>query len=358
MKVAINTGGGDAPGLNSVIRSATLAGIVRGWTMVGVRDGYDGLLFPERYDGDGVVELDRQSVRGIAHLGGTMLGTTNRGNPFRQKVRHADGSVSEVNRGGELVEVMRHHGIDAVIAAGGDGSLSIAYQLSRLGMPVVGVPKTIDNDLEHTNETFGFDSAISFATECLDRMFATAQAHSRIIVVEVMGRSAGWIALYAGVASAVHAVLIPEIPFNLELVADALSERYARGSEYAIVVVAEGAAPLGGEVTTVEGNRLGGIGLSVAAQLSEMTGIETRSLNLGHLLRGGSPTARDRILGHRCGAAAVRAIEQGTYNVMVSMDGDAVRLVPLAEVSGRVRQVPLDNDVLTAARDIGICLGD
>ncbi|MET0577596.1 MAG: 6-phosphofructokinase, partial [Ilumatobacteraceae bacterium] len=218
-RVAISTGGGDAPGLNAVIRAATLAARNRGWDVVGIRDGFSGLLTPELYPKGGVVRLSRESVRGIVHQGGTIIGTTNRGNPCAYPVQLADGSWTEVDRSDELVAMFAAHEIDALITVGGDGSMTIANRLHQAGLRLVGVPKTIDNDLEATMMTFGYDSAVSFATECIDRLHVTAQAHRRVIVVEVMGRYAGWIALSAGAACGAHAVLIPEIPFELEPVA-------------------------------------------------------------------------------------------------------------------------------------------
>lgn len=345
-RIAINTGGGDAPGLNAVIRAVTLGALDQGWEVLGIRDGYDG-LFGEHGHGDGVVLLDRDDVRDITHLGGTMLGTTNRGNPFR------DG------RGPEVVEHLRALDIDVLVAVGGDGSLNIAHQLSVQGIPVVGVPKTIDNDLEHTDLTTGFDSAVAFATECIDRLVSTTTAHGRIMVIEVMGRTTGWIALHAGLAAAAHVILIPEVPYDIDVVAERVRERADRGQDYSIVVIAEGAMPVGGAPTTIEGStRLGGVAATVAEQLEELTGKEARSLSLGHLLRGGSPTAPDRLLGLRYGAEAVRAIAAGARNVMVALRGDEAHLVPLADIAGRARLVPADCGALRTARSIGVCLGD
>ncbi len=341
-RIAINTGGGDAPGLNAVIRAVTLAGLDRGWEVLGIRDGYDGL-----FSVGGVIPLDRDAVRDITHLGGTMLGTTNRGNPFA------------TGRGQEVADRLRDLQVDVMVAVGGDGSLSIAHLLSQLGVPVIGVPKTIDHDLEHTDQTTGFDSAVSFATECIDRLVSTTTAHGRIMVIEVMGRTTGWIALHSGIAAAANVILVPEIPYDIEIVAERVRERAARGQDYSIVVVAEGASPAGGETTTVEGStRLGGVAATIAAQLESLTGKEARSLSLGHLLRGGSPTATDRLLGLRYGAEAVIAIAAGARNVMVALDGDEAKLVPLADIAGRARLVPDDSGALRTARSIGICLGD
>jgi phosphofructokinase-like protein len=362
-KIALSTGGGDAPGLNAVIRAATLAARNRGWDVVGIRDGFNGLLFPEQYGEAGVIELSRESVRGIVHQGGTIIGTTNRGNPTRFPVQQPDGSWVEVDRTSELLQCFADHGIDALITIGGDGSLTIGAHLHRAGLRVIGVPKTIDNDLDKTASTFGFDTAVSFASECIDRLFSTATSHGRVIVVEVMGRYAGWIALCAGTASGAHAILIPEIPFVLQPVADTIAERERRGAKFSIVVVAEGAAPVGGSVSVLghavgQAEKIGGIGAKVAAELEHLTGKESRTVVLGHLLRGGSPTSFDRLLGLRFGAAAVRALEEGRDGVMVALNPPTVDYVPLDEATNRQKNVPLDCDTMLTARDMGICFGD
>ncbi|NNE11196.1 MAG: ATP-dependent 6-phosphofructokinase [Ilumatobacter sp.] len=364
MKIAISTGGGDAPGLNSVIRSATLAALRRGWEVVGIRDGFNGLLFPELYEtGNGVFPLTRDFVRGIGHLGGTVLGSTNRGDPTNFPVQQDDGSYTYVDRTEELVGLFNDAGIDALITIGGDGSLAIGRKLSDAGLPLIGVPKTIDNDLTMTDATFGFDTAVGVATESIDRLFTTATSHSRVFVVEVMGRYAGWIALNAGVAAGAHAILIPEIPFDLQAVADTVKSREARGARFAIVVVAEGATFQGGEVSVVgkavgQAERLGGIGAQVAKGLEEMTGKEVRTMVLGHLLRGGTPTSVDRLLGVRFGTAAVRGLELGHRGVMVALQPPVVNYVPLISAISKLRVVPPDCDTIVAARDLGICFGD
>lgn len=363
-RIAVSTGGGDAPGLNAVIRATTVTARNLGWDVVGIRDGFNGLLNPSHYRDGGLIPLTREAVRGISHLGGTILGTTNRGNPTRYPIQRTDGTWTEVDRTPELLERFAVHGIDALVTIGGDGSLRIAHHLHEAGLRVVGVPKTIDNDLESTNVTFGFDTAVSFATECIDRLFATASSHGRVFVVEVMGRYAGWIALHAGMATAAHAILIPEIPYDLRHVAAAIAHREEQGSTFSIVVVAEGAVPVDGEVTTIaehgvgENERLGGVGAKVAAELERLTGKETRTVVLGHLLRGGSPSAFDRLLGLRFGAAAVRALAAGHRGVMVALDPPHVELVPLARAISRQKTVPLDSDVVMTARDLRICLGD
>ncbi len=362
-RIALSTGGGDAPGLNAVIRAATLAAHQRGWEVVGIRDGFNGLMVPEEYGDDGLMDLTPESVRGIVHLGGTILGTTNRGNPIAFPVQQPDGSWVEVDRSQELIDRFDANGIDALITIGGDGSLAIGHHLQQAGLRVIGVPKTIDNDLERTASTFGFDTAVSFASECIDRLFTTATSHGRILVVEVMGRYAGWIGLHAGVASGAHAILIPEIPYELEPVAEVIEERERRGSKFSIVVVAEGAAPASGHVSVIgksigQAERLGGVGAKVTTGLEALTGKESRTVVLGHLLRGGSPTAFDRLLGLRFGAAAVRALAEGRDGVMVALNPPTMDYVPLVEVAKRQRHVPLDCDTMQTARDLGITFGE
>ncbi|MDQ3542641.1 MAG: ATP-dependent 6-phosphofructokinase, partial [Actinomycetota bacterium] len=332
-RIAVSTGGGDAPGLNAVIRAVVLAGRNQGWDVVGIRDGFNGLMHPERYpDGSGIITLTRDSVRGIVHLGGTIIGTTNRGNPTAYPELQPDGSYIEVDRTDELVQMFGDHDIDALVTIGGDGSLTIGDRLHQAGLRVIGVPKTIDNDLDKTHQTFGFDTAVSFASECIDRLFSTATSHGRVVVVEVMGRYAGWIALESGIASSAHAILIPEIPFQLEPVAATIAQRERRGAKFSIVVVAEGATPVGKDVSVLgksvgQAEKLGGIGAQVAIGLEALTGKESRTVVLGHLLRGGSPTAFDRLLGLRFGAAAVRGLVAGHDGVMVSLNPPTVDYV-------------------------------
>jgi len=362
-RIAICTGGGDAPGLNAVIRAATLAAIQNDWEIYGIRDGYNGLLLPEQYREGGLMRLGRDQVRGITHLGGTILGTTNRGNPLRYPIKGIDGKIEEVDRSEELIRSFQLHELDALISIGGDGSMEIANALAQKGLWVVGVPKTIDNDLDQTVATFGFNTAVSFACECLDRLHTTAASHQRVIVVEVMGRYAGWIALESGIAGSADAILIPEIPYQIEKVAEKIAQRDQLGSRFSLVVVAEGAHPIGGEHSVLSqeigrAERLGGIGEKVAFELQELTGKETRLVVLGHLLRGGTPTSADRLLALRFGAAAVRAIAEGQRGVMVALDPPVVRYVPLELATSRMKTVPLDSDTVLTARELGICLGD
>src|SRR5271157_750653 len=362
-RVAINTGGGDAPGLNAVIHGAVYAARGLGWQIFGIRDGYDGFLEPQNYPDGGLVELRRSAVREISHLGGTILGTTNRGNPFCRPTRQPDGTIKELDRSDELIACFRKNSLDALIAVGGDGSLSLAHQLQTKGLRVIGVPKTIDNDLESTVLTFGFNTAVSFATECIDRLHSTAMSHRRIMVVEVMGRYAGWIALSAGLAGRADAILIPEIPYVIDNVGADLKRKLDDGKPYAIVVVAEGAKPIGGDVTVKSREigrveRLGGIAETVAAQLQELTGRESRSLVLGHLLRGGSPTAIDRNLGVSFGAGAVFALQQGMNGVMVALQPPNLKFVPLAEAIAKLKLVPPDGEMVLVARALDISFGD
>jgi 6-phosphofructokinase 1 len=362
-RISISTGGGDAPGLNAVIYAVVHAATKAGWQVFGIRDGYNGLLYPEQYAAGGLIELDREKVKNIAHLGGTILGTTNRGNPFRVVERTAGGSTREVDQSRKLLDAFEKQELDAHVAVGGDGSLSIALELHRKGLRVVGVPKTIDNDLRSTHSTFGFSSAVSFATECIDRLHATAEAHSRILVVEVMGRYAGWIALYSGIAGQADVILIPEIPYDIGKVADHLRRLTSDKRKHAIVVVAEGAKPVGGDVSVKSRDpgrveRLGGIGEKVSQDLQELTGQESRCTVLGHLLRGGSPSAQDRLLGLGFGAGAVYALHRGMDGVMVALNPPKLEFVPLAEAVSQLKVVPLDCEAVLVSRVLGICFGD
>ncbi len=360
-RIAIVTGGGDAPGLNAVIRAVVLASSRLGWECCGIRDGFNGLLTPEGCLGEPVLRLLPEAVHGIAHLGGTILGSTSRGNPLRYP---EPGGAAVRDRSDELLALLRASGVDALVMVGGDSSMDIAACLQGKGLPVVGVPKTIDNDLDGTNQTFGFDTAVGFATECIDRLHTTADSQHRVMVVEVMGRYAGWIALHAGLAGGAHAILLPEIPFDIDTVAQAIARRQAAGRGHAIVVAAEGAQPRGGrpEVRAAPGaghaERLGGIGAWVETALAGRLNKECRSVVLGHLLRGGSPSSFDRVAASRFGAAAVRALAQGKSGVMVALDGEDIVTVPLADVAGRNRRVPVDGDTVRTARELGICFGD
>ncbi len=359
MKIAINTGGGDAPGLNAVIRAVVLSAINLGWEVYGIRDGYQGL-----FEDDGVVPLTNDTVRGITHLGGTILGTTNRGNPLEWPVEQADGSVELMDRSDEVIEEFSRRGLDALIAIGGDGSLSIASVLAEKGLSVVGVPKTIDNDLAATQVTFGFHTAVATATDAIGKLHSTAEAHGRVMVVELMGRNAGWITLFAGVAGTADVILIPEIPYSFETLCAKIEDRYRDRHGFAIVVAAEGAAEAGGTQTFQEPGRtggsprLGGIAERLAAQIEERTGHESRSLVLGHLQRGGEPSAYDRLLALRFGSAAVELVRDQCFGCMVALDPPNVLAVPLSEAITQVKLVPTDGDVVRTARNLGISFGD
>ncbi len=363
-RIAVCTGGGDAPGLNAVIRSVVIAAANRGWECYGIREGFNGIMFPERYPEGGVVRLTRDRVRGIGHLGGTILGTTNKGNPLHFPMKMPDGSMRDTDRSDEILEFFARKELDALVSICGDGSLTIANALHQKGLRVVGVPKTIDNDLDKTYTTFGFDTAVAFATECLDRLHSTAESHQRVMVVEVMGRYAGWIALHAGIAGSAHAILIPEIAFDIDKVAAKIRARDAEGRMYSLVVVAEGAEPIHGHREILapaeigHAERLGGVGERVARVLADKTGKDVRVVVLGHLLRGGSPTAFDRLAAMRFGSAAVRALDEGQSGIMVALGFPNVNYVALEEVAGRMKAVPLDSDTLQTGRDIGISFGD
>ncbi|MGH7653190.1 MAG: 6-phosphofructokinase [Gemmatimonadaceae bacterium] len=359
MRIAISTGGGDAPGLNAVIRAAVLTGIDRGWHVLGIKKGYAGLL-----GDDEVIPLTRDEVRGIGHLGGTILRTTNRGNPFCYPVRQADGAFVEIDRSDELLENARNLGINALISIGGDGSLAIAQQLAAKGMRVVCVPKTIDNDVSGTISTFGFDTAVNTAMEAIDKLHTTAESHDRVIVMEVMGRHSGFIALHSGVAGAAHAILIPEIPYDLSIVCDAIMSRERRGRFFDVVVVAEGAFPKGGAESVMgesmpgQAKRVGGVAEHLARHIQERTGKECRSLVLGHLQRGGMPTGYDRLLATRFGGAAVQAVEDGKWGHMVALQSPNIVTVPIEEALRHPKRVDLNHDLVHTARRLGISFGD
>ncbi|NLJ75811.1 MAG: 6-phosphofructokinase [Peptococcaceae bacterium] len=359
-RIGVLTGGGDCPGLNAVIRAVVKTAInSHRLSVVGFENGFGGLIQNRAR------ELTVNDVVGILPRGGTILGTTNRDNPFKyQMVIKGEQVFRDVSD--RVVENINIHGIDALIIIGGDGSLSIGKELyEEKGLPVVGVPKTIDNDLSATDQTFGFDTALNTATEAIDKLHTTAESHHRVMVLEVMGRYAGWIALQSGIAGGADAILIPEIPYSIEKVYEKIYSRRDVGKMFSIVVVAEGAKPLGGEMTVLrrveesfDPIRLGGIGNIVARQIEDETGMESRSIVLGHLQRGGMPTAFDRILATRYGAGAVNLVMEGRFGEMVCLRTPNIESVPLAEAVGEIRMVPIDNDMVHAARHVGICLGN
>lgn len=358
-KVVISTGGGDAPGLNAVIYAVVHACYRRGWEVYGSKSGYGGFL-----DFDEMIRLMPRDVEGIYATGGTILGSTNKGNPFSRPVENLAGEIQVVNVSDKIMRNYKRMGFDCHIAIGGDGSLEIAHRFTQLGMRVIGVPKTIDNDLEITDRTFGFDTAVSTATNALDKLHSTAKSHDRVMVVEVMGRESGWIALYSGISGGADVILIPEISFDLEEVCEKIADNELRDKHYSIVVVAEGAKVEGGAVISRgEGELgreevvLGGIGEWVASEIRQRTGKDTRSLVLGHLQRGGSPTTFDRLLALRFGAAAVRLVEEETFDHMVALVSSQMKAVPIADAIKSRKKVDLTSDKVLTARDIGICFG-
>ncbi|MCL5059000.1 MAG: 6-phosphofructokinase [Actinobacteria bacterium] len=358
-RIGILTGGGDAPGLNAVIRAVVKSAIrEHELSVVGFLNGFGGLIKNQ------VRELSENEVAGILPRGGTILGTTNRDNPFYYPIER-NGEKVFVDVSDRIFENTAIHEVDALVVIGGDGSLSIAKELYDKGMKLIGVPKTIDNDLYATDQTFGFDTALTTATEALDKLHTTAESHHRVMVLEVMGRNAGWIALSAGIAGGADVILLPEIQYDIECVARKINHRSNQNKKFSIIVVAEGARPIGGDVVIqqkIENSydpvRLGGIGQVVARQIEDITGKESRVTVLGHLQRGGSPTAFDRILSTRYGAAAVNFLMEGRYGHMVCLKGTRIDTVTLEEAAKGQRKVPLDIDLVSAARQLGISLGD
>jgi 6-phosphofructokinase 1 len=358
-RIGILTGGGDCPGMNAAIRGVAKKAIVDyGLEVVGFEDGYEGLIHDRHR------ALGYDDVSGIINLGGTILGTSNTSNPYAYATA-VDGRIEfrDVSRA-VLNNLERLH-LDCLVCVGGDGTLSVAERLSGEGMPIVGVPKTIDNDLCGTNLTIGFDTAVTVAAEGIDRVHTTAQAHHRIMIVEVMGRNAGWLALHAGVASGGDIILIPEIPYNVEAVAATVRRRSRSGRRFTIVVIAEGAKPVGGDVVvrqvvknSFEPLRLGGVSFALAPQLEELTGMEARALVMGHLLRGGPPTPFDRVLATRMGTSAVDMIVNRQFRQMVGLSGESLAGVPLQEIAGRQRTVSPDHALVRSARSAGTSFGD
>jgi len=357
-RIGILTSGGDCPGLNAVIRGVVRTCSEIGWEVLGINDGYEGLLDPVRYE-----ILTRRRTSGIMPLGGTILGTTNRGR-FAAKVGHGEKARVPIEVLMEAKRTCEQLEIKALICCGGDGSLSTALQLQEVGVNVVGVPKTIDNDISATATSFGFDSAVNCVADAIDRLQTTARSHRRVMVVETMGRYAGWIALYGGIAGGADVILIPEIPFHYDYVVKAINQRMGAGYRSTIVVVAEGACPVGQDYVTQADpgkpgeKRLGGISAYVTEYLSARLPYECRNVILAHLQRGGNPTALDRILGTRFGVAAVQLIQQGKFGHMVSYQDYKIDSVPIAEAVGQIKRVPPDGQVVMAAKAMGIHFGD
>lgn len=357
MRIGILNSGGDCPGLNAVIHGVVGAADELGWEVIGFRDGFEGLLPP----GDFTVLKPKDTV-GILKLGGTILGTTNKGH-FAAKVGKGDIAEVPADIVAKAKRTMEQLDVRALIIVGGDGSLTTGLQLYREGWPIIGVPKTIDNDLHATAMTFGFDSAVNSVVDGLDRLHTTAESHKRVMVLEVMGRHAGWIALWGGIAGGASVILMPEIPFSFEKVAQHIKDRDAQGYHSSLVVVAEGAILPEGDLVTIDPNtggevRLGGVGDVVAKRLEKLTGKETRSCTLGHLQRGGAPTSLDRILGMRFGVMAVKLASEGRFGRMVSYQAYHVDSVPIEEAVNKLRLVEPHGELAQAARAVGICLGD
>ena len=358
-RFAVLTGGGDCPGLNAVIRAVIKTFLQNDCEVFGIYNGFNGLI-------NGNLKLmNFADVSGILPRGGTILGTTNRDNPFKFAVEE-NGELVYYDMRDKVVENLEKHDIEALVVIGGDGSLNIGAKLAReCGIKVVGVPKTIDNDLPCTERTFGFDTAVACATEAVDRLHTTAESHHRVMALEVMGRYAGWIALYSGIAGGADVILLPEIPYNIDSVIQKIEQRRKDGKNFSIVVVAEGAKPIGGELSVarvVKGSfepiRLGGAGERLVREVEERTGIESRCTVLGYLQRGGSPSSYDRILSTRYGVAAAEACLRGEFNVMVSLENDQIVTVYIQKAASSPRLVPLDSEIIRTGRQIGICFGD
>ena len=357
--IGILTGGGDCPGLNAVIRGVVKSAIIRhNWQVIGIEDGFDGLL-----DLNKCRPLNLDSVRGILPRGGTILGTTNRGNPFSCPVEQ-DGKIVYMDCSDQVLENVKKLGIDALIAVGGEGSLKIALDLYKMGIPLVGVPKTIDNDLLETDLTFGYNTALETATDALDKLHTTAESHHRVMILEVMGRYAGWIALESGIAGGADVILIPEIPFNIENICSSIKQRSKRGSHFSIIVAAEGAFPQSGErIVAKEADerytieRLGGIGQYVAKKIEQCLEMDVRVTVLGHLQRGGSPSTFDRALGSRFGTKAVDMIAKGDFGKMACLVGRSILSAPIEVATRDLKLVDPHGEIVQTAKDLGIMVG-
>jgi phosphofructokinase-like protein len=357
-RIGILTGGGDCPGLNAVIRAIVKTAINDyDMSVIGFKDGFEGIIL------DKYITMDRNSVVGILAQGGTILGTSNRADPFNFPIPQKDDYVY-LDRSSELVNNYEKLGLDALIVIGGDGTMSAAASLSKLGLNIIGVPKTIDNDLYGTDQTFGFDSAMITATEAIDKIHTTAQSHHRVMIVEVMGRYAGWLALASGLAGGGDIVLIPEIPYDLDNICDKLKERNRLGKNFSIIVIGEGAKMEGGEMVvsrlvknSPDAIRLGGVSNQLASQIEGLTRLESRVTILGHLVRGGSPSPFDRLLGTRYGCESVRLVHEKQFSVLVALRGIDLTTVPLSEVAGKVRKVPLDHSLILNSLSTGLSLG-
>jgi phosphofructokinase-like protein len=359
MRIGILTGGGDCPGLNAVIRAVAKKLIIENNAeIVGIKDGYDGLIH-NRYR-----MLRYEDVSGILTLGGTILGTSNIANPYRV-VEEKKGKTVILDKSKEALANIKRQNLDCLVCIGGDGTLAIASKLYDDGVPVVGVPKTIDNDIRHTDVTFGFDTAVSIATEGIDRLHTTAQSHHRVMILELMGRTAGWIALYAGIAGGGDIILIPEIPYDVKKVAQVVKERNTRGSRFSIIVIAEGAKPKGGKVVVQKmvkestiAERLGGISSVLADDLEQLTGLSTRAVVMGHLIRGGSPTSTDRVLATQLGVKVAELIKKKHFGTMVGLKGSSFKAIKLKQVAKGPKLVSKKHPLVLAAKSINTSFGD
>ena len=359
MRIGVLTGGGDCPGLNAVIRAITRSGIGRGHEIFGFKDGFKGLV-ENRY-----IVLNHESVSGILSRGGTILGTTNRDNPFKFK-QIVDDKEVYLDMSGAMNENYHALKLDCLVVIGGDGSMKLANQISAsTDIKVIGVPKTIDNDIVGTEMTFGFNSAVDIATDALDRLHTTAESHHRVMILEVMGRDAGWIALHGGAAGGADIILIPELPYNLQAINKTIQERIARGKSFSLIIVSEGIKTLSGEQIVREGigrdifniPRLGGVSSWLARVIEEYTGIESRATILGHLQRGGSPNSFDRVFATQLGAKAAELAAKGRFGEMVVLRENRITSIPLEQVKG-VRLVPTDDPLVKTCREIGLSFGD
>jgi ATP-dependent phosphofructokinase / diphosphate-dependent phosphofructokinase len=363
-RVAVLTGGGDCPGLNAVIRGVVRVGIEKfRWEILGVEDAFSGLVDTNYRSPHGNVWLTLERVGAILDRGGTILGTSNRSDPFRFVVKDPNGKEIETDVSDRVMDNLRALSLDAVISIGGDGSMRISKKFMEKGMPIVGVPKTIDNDLACTDQTFGFDTAVNIATEAIDRLRTTADSHDRVMLIEVMGRDAGWIALHAGIAGGADAILLPEIPYRIDKVAESIRVGRGNGKNYSLIVVAEGAKPAGGDTSVIEHKlgempRLMGAAQRVAAGLSKLVEAEMRVTVLGHLQRGGTPSSFDRILATRYGVAAAELVAEEKFGYMVALRGDQIVSVPIAEAVAEPKRVAADSQIVRAAKAVGTIFGD
>ena len=359
-RIGILTGGGDCPGLNAVIRAVAKPAMNEfGATIIGIEDGFEGLVEGRMH------ELSNRDVSGIINLGGTILGTSNKGDPWHYPTEGPDGKLVIENHSARAIKNYKRWGLDALIAIGGEGTMNISHKLAEHGLNIVGVPKTIDNDLDGTDVTFGYDTAVSVATEALDRLHTTASSHHRIMIIEVMGRYAGWIALGAGLAGGADIILIPEIPFNWDAIFRKVIERSTRGKRFSIVCVAEGCkCPDGKEVVQemdekrTDAKRLGGIGEVIADEIARGTDLETRVTVLGHLQRGGSPSAHDRILATNFGALAVQLCAEEKFGTMVALQGAQYVGLPIQDCIAKLKTVPREHRWVQAAKAVGVSFGE